>query len=187
MISIDNVSFSYDKRNDVIKDFSLKIERGGRYCLFGESGCGKTTLLRIILGLETPKGGKISFEKPYKFSAVFQENRLLPFKTVLGNITLIGAEYENALGELQALGIPDCADKYPAELSGGMQRRAALARALAADFEILVLDEAFNGLDQANTASAARRISKVLNDRPLIMVTHSKYEAELLKAELIYV
>ena len=187
MISIDNISFSYDKRNDIINDFSLKIERGGRYCLFGKSGCGKTTLLRILLGLETPASGKISFEKPYKFSAVFQENRLLPFKTVIGNIMLVGAGYETALGELRALGIPDCADKYPDELSGGMQRRAALARALAADFDILVLDEAFTGLDRANTASAARRILEVLNDRPLITVTHSKYEAELLNAELIYV
>lgn len=185
MISIDNLSFSYDGKNNIINNFSLKIEPGDRFCLFGKSGCGKTTLIRIILGLETPNEGKIVFKNNCKASAVFQENRLLPFKTVLGNITLIGAERETALKHLEALGIAEYADKYPDELSGGMQRRAALAKALSADFDYLVLDEAFTGLDKSNIISTSRHISDTLATRPLIMVTHSKDEAELLGAKLI--
>lgn len=186
MISIDNISFSYNGKNNIINSFSLEIPSGSRICLYGESGCGKTTLLRLLLGLEAPTGGKIIFKNKYKASAVFQENRLLPFKTVLNNIILVGAEHKTALKHLKALGIADYADKYPHELSGGMQRRAALARALSADFDYLVLDEAFTGLDDSNIASAAAHISATLGNRILIMVTHSKTEAELLGAKIIY-
>lgn len=121
----------------------------------------------------------------YAFSAVFQEDRLLPFKTVLENITLIGAEKETALYMLAQLGIAEAADKYPSELSGGMRRRAAIARALSAEYGCLILDEPFAGLDKENIEKAAALISESVGKRTLIAVTHSEREAELLGAEII--
>ena len=184
MININNISFSYGEKN-VIKDFSLKIEQKDRVCIFGASGCGKTTLLRILLGLETPQSGRVEGIEKLKPSVVFQENRLLPFKTVLQNVAVIGADENSAGFHLTALGLSDVCNEYPAKLSGGMQRRAAIARALSADYDYLVLDEPFSGLDKNNIISAARHISQSLGDRPLIIVSHSAAEAELLGAQII--
>lgn len=185
MIKINNLSFSYGGKS-IFENFSLEIPNGKRICLFGESGRGKTTLLRLILGLEEPNGGSVETGGA-RMSAVFQEDRLLPFKTALGNITLIGADEKTARENLSALGIGQAADKYPSELSGGMRRRAAIARAVSAEYDCLVLDEPFAGLDKDNIKTAAGHITKSLNGRTLIAVTHSEYEAELLGAEIIYI
>ncbi len=179
MISIEHIYFSYGEKK-VFEDFSLNIKSGDRICLFGESGCGKTTLLRIIAGLCVPDVGTVKRAESFRPSKVFQENLLLPFKTVLQNITLTGAEKSDALAHLAALGIAGCANKYPSELSGGMQRRAAIARALSAEYSCLLLDEPFAGLDAQNISSAAEHISKSLDGRTLILVTHDKSEAEML-------
>lgn len=184
MINIDNISFSYGDK-PIINNFSLKIEKNSRICLFGESGCGKTTVLRLLLGLETPDSGTISGLLGLKPSVVFQEDILLPFKTVLENITLIGASEDVAINNLEKLGIGNSANSYPNKLSGGMRRRAAIARALSSDFDFLVLDEPFTGLDEGNLDFAAKHILDVLKDRPLIMVTHSKREAQLLDTNII--
>lgn len=184
MISIDNISFSYGEK-EILKDLSLNISKGDRICLFGESGCGKTTLLRLILRLEKPQKGKIEGIESLKASVVFQENRLLPFKTVLENITLFGSSEKTALGHLSALGIAEVSDSLPSALSGGMQRRVAIARALSSEFDFLILDEPFTGLDDANLSLAAEHILKTAEDRPIIMVTHSAAEAELFKAKII--
>ena len=96
MIKLNNLSFAYGKKH-IFGGFSLEIPDGARSCIFGGSGCGKTTLLRLITGLEEPADGSIE-TGGVRFSAVFQEDRLLPFKTVLENITLIGAEKETAAG-----------------------------------------------------------------------------------------
>ena len=183
MIKINNLSFSYADKS-VFGNFSLEIPSGKRICIFAESGRGKTTLLRLILGLEKPCGGSIETGGA-RMSAVFQEDRLLPFKTVLENITLIGAEKETALYMLAQLGIAEAADKYPSELSGGMRRRAAIARALSAEYGCLILDEPFAGLDKKNIEKAAALISESVGKRTLIAVTHSEREAELLGAKII--
>ena len=183
MIRINNLSFAYGEKR-VFSGFSLEIPDGTRSCIFGESGCGKTTLLRLITGLEKPAGGSVEIGG-VRFSAVFQEDRLLPFKTVLENITLIGAEKETALNMPAKLGIAEAADKYPSELSGGMRRRAAIARALSAEYDCLILDEPFAGLDKENIEKAAALISESVGERTLIAVTHSEREAELLGAKII--
>lgn len=183
MIKIDNISFGYTK-TPVFNNFSLTIGANDKICLFGESGCGKTTLLRLILGLEKPQKGSINKTKG-KAAVVFQDKILLPFKTVLENITLMGADKDTALFQLKALGIESFANSLPDELSGGMQRRAAIARALSADFDFLVLDEPFTGLDEDNIKLAAKHILDTVKDKPIILVTHSLYEAELLNTKII--
>lgn len=183
MIDLNNVSFAY-KEKPVLKNLSLRLESGSKICFFAESGKGKTTLLRIIMGLEKPQSGTVDTHGEV-FSAVFQENRLLPFKTVLNNITLIGAAKDTALYHLTALGLGDAVNKYPSELSGGMLRRAALARALSAEYTALILDEPFSGLDSGNIKTAAEHILKSAGDRTVIAVTHSEYEAEALAAKII--
>ena len=184
MINIDNISFSYPEKN-VISNLSPQIHKNSRICLFGESGCGKTTLLKLILGLLTPSSGIIHGIDSLKPSVVFQENRLLPFKSVMENITLIGSNQETALKHLKALGLEEFANSRPKELSGGMQRRAAIARALSADFDFLVLDEPFTGLDDANIKTCANHILNTAKHRPIILVTHSLAEAELFGAQII--
>ena len=184
MIKFSNVSFSYGDKT-VLNDFNLTINSGDKICLFGESGCGKTTVLRLLLGLEKANKGEIEKPQGLKSAVVFQESRLLPFKTVLQNALLFAPDKATAVEHLEALGLSENLNSYPNELSGGMQRRTAIARALSLDFDILILDEPFTGLDDGNTALAANYILKVLKDRTLILVTHSKLEAELLGADIV--
>ncbi len=182
MIKIENISFHYGD-NKIFKDFSLKLENGERVCLFGQSGIGKTTLLRIIMGLEKPISGSVDTENS-EISAVFQEDRLLPFKTVIENITLF-ADESNAKECLEALGIGNAAELYPAELSGGMARRVAIARALACSADVYILDEPFSGLDSENIKNAAEFINKKTEGKILIAVSHSAEDAQLLRARIV--
>lgn len=183
MINFKNVSFKYGEKQ-ILKDFSLDIKTGDRICLFGESGLGKTTLLRLIMGLEKPTGGEITGIRDKKISTVFQEDRLLPFKTVKQNLILFGDEAE-ALENLSALNLSAVADSYPASLSGGMARRVAIARALTHKADIYLFDEPFNGLDSDNIKTAADLILEKTKGKTFIAVTHDKGEAELLHTEIL--
>lgn len=184
MIKFNNVNFFY-KKNEVLKDFNLTVNKGDKICLFGESGCGKTTVLRLILGLEKPNSGEIIIENNLKPAVVFQENRLFPFKTVLQNVSLFAKDETTAKYHLESLGLGKYLNSYPSQLSGGMKRRVAIARALSADFDYIILDEAFTGLDNENVISASNHLLNEVGNRPIIMVTHSKYEAGLLGTEII--
>ncbi|MBO5020575.1 MAG: ABC transporter ATP-binding protein [Clostridia bacterium] len=182
MIKFNNVTFGYGKKK-IFENFNFHIKDGEKISLFGESGCGKTTLLRLILGLEKAQKGQIIKKEGLKASVVFQENRLLPFKTVLQNITMFSDE-ETAIYHLNALGLSDYKNAYPDDLSGGMKRRVAIARALSIDFDFLILDEPFTGLDTENIKLATEHILKTAKDKTIILVTHSPYEIELLGAEI---
>lgn len=181
MIKFENVSFSYPNKK-IFENLSLEINNNEHIWIYGESGCGKTTLARLILGLETEQSGKIIKNGDLKPSVVFQENRLLPFKTVLQNITLMGADISVARQNLKSLGIGDTENMYPSQLSGGMKRRVAIARALSVPFDYLILDEAFTGLDENNIVLCAKRILEVSKGKIIIVITHSEYEAQLLNA-----
>ena len=158
MIQIDHVTFSYGEETEHtggVRDIELQIKRGEFAVLCGESGCGKTTLLRILAGLESLDGGEILFEKQEKLGVVFQEPRLMPWLTLEQNI-LFGADKkkysknqlkEREEGLLKLTGLEKFGNAYPDQLSGGMMQRAALGRALACDASYLLMDEPFAALD----------------------------------------
>lgn len=182
MLKLENVSFAYDT-TPIVTDVSLTVENGQAVCLFGPSGCGKTTLLRLIAGLETADGGRI--ERPDRVAMVFQENRLAPWLTVRENLQLITDDENAVTAALQAVSLWEDADRYPSELSGGMQRRVALARALAYGGDLLILDEPFNGLDDVLKTKIATALRERFSAAPIVLVTHSTEEAALFHATVI--
>lgn len=183
MIKFNNVSFSYGKKN-ILKDFNLTVNDGEKICLFAPSGYGKTTVLRLIMGLEKPSLGSIEGIENKSISAVFQEDRLLPHETVLGNMRLFGG-LENAEEILTALNLLNAKNLYPSELSGGMARRAAIARALNLGGDIYIFDEPFNGIDKENIERTAKLILEKTKDKTLVAVTHSIEEAKMLNTKIV--
>ena len=168
----------------VLDRLLLTLPERGAIQLTGPSGCGKTTLLRVLAGLHTPTSGWIEGLDGLRVSMVFQEDRLLPWCTALENVLCVlkkGEESEKlALTWLARMELADAAQKYPDELSGGMQRRLALARALAYGGDLLLLDEPFNGLDKELRSRIAAHIKKAA---PLIvLVSHEEEDADLLDA-----
>ena len=182
-ITLEHVSKSFgDKR--VLSDVSLTLPEGGSVCFFGPSGCGKTTLLRLICGLEKPDSGRIDVPKGTRFSVHFQEDRLLPWYTVRENLALAMPQ-ERVDGWLRAVGLPDVGKQYPDELSGGMRRRVALARALGHDSDVLVLDEPLRELDAATADRMLQLIREHQRGRLLLLVTHDREQAEALGCEIV--
>lgn len=188
MIRLENVAFSYGDKQ-IFKDFSLELPDGARLALMGPSGCGKSTLLRLTSGLLAPKSGKIVGLPQGGVSYVFQESRLLPQLTARENVELVLKNVENRqkLAEeiLTELGLGDELDTLPSELSGGMARRVATARALAFPSPLLLLDEAFTGLDERTRGIVADCVLRRLDGRTLVMATHSELEAGLLGCEIL--
>lgn len=182
MIKLEQLSFSYGEQ-EILTDFSFTLQPNQRIALMGPSGCGKTTLLRLVLGLETPQKGTVTAPS-YPIATVFQEDRLLEHKTVLENAAFAVGNTKKAVEILKKLGLGVNLHHYPKELSGGMRRRVAIARALCTPSELLVLDEAFNGLDEETKKETARLISAEWQGA-ILMVTHLKEEAELLNAEIL--
>ena len=152
----------------VLRGLSLSFAPGGRYQICGPSGCGKTTLLRLLMGLERPDAGEI--EAGVATSAVFQENRLCPWLTAEENIRLVNPKAD-AAACFAALGLP-MDQRSVSEYSGGMQRRVALARALLAESEVLILDEPFTGLDEENRDRAITAIDRWAGGRTILFVSH---------------
>lgn len=183
MLNINNLTFSYGDKK-IFDNFSIEIKDGEKVWLSGPSGCGKTTFIKLILGLLKPQNGKIQTGGMTP-SVVFQENRLLPFYTVIQNIAIVGGDITLAHDNLKALGIAETADLYPASMSGGMKRRAAIARALSLPFDLLILDEPFNGIDEENIKSATARISEIAKNKTVILITHDPEEAKLLGAKKV--
>ena len=178
-IVLTRISKEYDGQN-VLKGLDLRIEDGRITAVMGPSGLGKTTLLKILLGLEICEGS-VSGMQGRKVSTVFQESRLLPWLTSKQNLELVCGPGSEAKidAALALMELTDAADKKPAELSGGMQRRGALARALAYDGDVYILDEPFTGLDE----ELKDRIAGALCERwrkekkTVLFVTHDSAEA----------
>jgi NitT/TauT family transport system ATP-binding protein len=183
-----------DKRTlEVVRDFELAVAPHSFVALIGPSGCGKTTILRIVLGLDRDFEGRIRPEATELAAAmVFQEPRLLPWRTVEDNVRLAlraSGRHGAPLGALFTdLGLADWRDRYPGELSLGMARRAALARALAVEPDLLLLDEPFVSLDERAAGELRALVCRVTARRraSVILVTHNLREALELADRLIF-
>lgn len=150
----------------VLRDLSFAFPTG-LTLLCGASGTGKTTLLRLLCGLETPDSGEA--EGAGRVSVLFQEDRLFSHLTARENVLLAG---EKGVEYLMALGLGDSLDKLPQELSGGMNRRVALARALALSADTYLFDEPFKGLDAAARDAAFALIRTVTSGKTAVIITH---------------
>lgn len=186
---------------EALEEVSFSVSRGEFVCLIGPSGCGKSTLLRIVAGLIPPTEGEILLEgRPRRLPSsqvglVFQEPTLLPWRTVRGNVALplqmrgvTDREVDRRTAELLTLvGLSDFGDEYPANLSGGMAQRAAIARALAQHPELLLLDEPFGSLDAITRERMASELLRIWEQkhRTVLMVTHSVEEAALLSDRVV--
>ena len=183
-IGLNHVSFAYDK-TVVLQDVTWHLPPHGVVCLWGPSGCGKTTLLRLLAGLEKPQTGRI--DGIGRVSMVFQEDRLLPWRTALENVTTVGADEDASYRLLSALGLSaEELHALPAHLSGGQQRRVALARALAVQSDVLLLDEPFNGLDEDRWQDVVPLILAAAESRPVVMVTHIREQVQALNATVVH-
>lgn len=160
----------------VLQDFSHSFAEGQRYCLMSPSGSGKSTLLRLACGLIAPDGGSILGADGKSFSYVFQEDRLLPWYTAKQNIALI-CRRRTPEDWLEDVGLSAFANALPATLSGGMRRRIAIARALAADGDIYLFDEPFTGLDEELREQIISLIRRYTADRLCLFTSHDAQEA----------
>ena len=184
MLKLTDISHCYGA-HPVLNGLNLTVDSGQRIALMGPSGCGKTTALRIALGLLNPTEGTV--ENTFrKTAAVFQEPRLLPWRTAAENVNLIlgdtPATLPKARQHLADLGLEDAADKYPRELSGGMQQRVAIARALAAEGDLLILDEPFKAMDEDLRRQVMALVAQT--EAAILMVTHEETEAAALGCEI---
>ena len=166
----------------VFNDFSVTIPSGKTTLITGPSGCGKTTLLRIIAGLDKRCSGKV-IGVPHKVSYLFQEDRLLPWFTLQQNVEFVLKDIfepkkvsETALDIIAAVKLNGHEDKYPSKLSGGMQRRTALARTFCYPCDLLILDEPFKGLDAALKESMITLFDEmfVQTNKTVIIVSHDE-------------
>jgi len=168
-------------RLHVLGDLSFTIGSGEVAALVGPSGCGKTTLLRIIVGLDRDFEGSVELSAHGRLGIVFQEPRLLPWRSVEENVRLAAPGADDAALEalFGTLGLMEHRRHYPGELSLGLARRVALARAFAVDPELLVLDEPFVSLDAALAARLRTELAELVTRRPMttLLVTHDVAEA----------
>lgn len=186
-IYINNISKSFDGKN-VLSGFNCVISGGKTTVIMGESGCGKTTLANIILGILKPDAGEV-VGMPARISTVFQENRLCEGFDAVANVELVmhGKEHSiDAKEILTSLGLGSDLNKKVSELSGGMRRRVAIARAIAADADFVLLDEPFRELDEATRAMTAEYTRDMLSGKTVLLITHDSTDAALFNAETVY-
>lgn len=209
-IELNHVSFSYgEKEEKVIRDFSFHIRKGEFLVVIGPSGCGKSTLLSLLAGLRLPTEGRIAIDgKPLEGpgldkSIIFQHYSLFPWMTALENVEFgICQAHENlkkkerkarALAALDQVGMKADAGKYPCDLSGGMQQRTAIARTLAMDSQIFLMDEPFGAVDPRRRGQLQELLLSVWEqkrregaEKTVIFITHDIDEAIFLADRIFY-
>ena len=175
-VRFEHVHMAFGEKT-IFSDLSLSFSSPGQYVILGPSGRGKTTLLRLIAGLEKPLSGTVHVPQGARICFCFQEDRLLPWKTVLENVLLAAKDEPTARHYLEQVGLSGEENSYPATLSGGMKRRVALARALAYEAPILLMDEPFRALDEQTHEKMRELILHAAKDKLLILVTHDEADA----------
>jgi nitrate/nitrite transport system ATP-binding protein len=205
-LSLQGVSKSFQRGNmntEVLKGVSLDVDKGEYISLIGHSGCGKSTLLNIIAGLTPASSGTVLLEDKHvqgpgpDKAVVFQNHSLLPWLTVFENVRLAvdkvwaqeskSKRVERVIDNLNLVQMAHAKDKRPAELSGGMKQRVGIARALAMQPKILLLDEPFGALDaltRAHLQDQVMQIQHALNNT-VVMITHDVDEAVLLSDRIV--
>lgn len=179
MLEAIDLCKSYDGRQ-VIEHFSARLEPGKAYCVMGPSGCGKTTLLYMLMGLLKPDAGRVVHERNLRFSAVFQEDRLLEQMSAVSNVAFAShAARREIKAMLLALGLDAQSLEQPVSaFSGGMKRRVALCRALMAEYDMLFLDEPYKGLDETTRERAMAVTARASKGKTVLLVTHDPKESE---------
>jgi ABC-type nitrate/sulfonate/bicarbonate transport system ATPase subunit len=190
VITLTDVAKKYDPKTTVwaVKDINLSVTEGEFLCIVGPSGCGKSTVLKMIAGLEELSSGQLN--RVGKISMVFQSGALFPWLNVYENIKF-GLQMQGISDQkakpvveqfLEIVGLEHFGKKYPRELSGGQKQRVGIARALAVDPQVLLLDEPFSALDTLTTESLHKDLLKIWHQTKLtiIMVSHLLEEAVLL-------
>lgn len=204
-ISFDEVSFSYDTSADdeipILDGFDLSVHEGECFCLLGPSGCGKTTALRLVAGFERPAGGVVAthgqrIAGPGKDRAVvFQgDDSLFPWLTARDNVAFglklrgVAAKERGEVADdyLRLVGLSRHAGKYPSQLSGGMKQRIQIARVLANDPEILLMDEPFAALDAQTRSELQDEVARIWGEtgKTILFITHDISEALLLGSRI---
>ena len=188
-LSFDGVSFGYVGK-DVISDLTLTVNDGDVVAIIGPSGQGKSTLLKLAAGIINPSSGFITAPGKGRIGFVFQTPELLPWKTSLDNaalpLELLGTPIARARATsselLERVGLSDALDKFPHEMSHGMQMRCSLARALSTDPSLLLLDEPFSALDELVRRRVLKDTSDVISERRMtaLLVAHTVQEAAYL-------
>lgn len=183
---LKNLCKSFDEKA-VLTNVSHRFEEGRITCILGVSGIGKTTLLRMLLGLTLPDSGQIIGMDQRCHAAVFQEDRLISHLSAIENIRIAlprGVSMHEITDALIAVGLSDAIDQPIRTLSGGMQRRVSIVRAVLSDSEIVIMDEPFRGLDEDTRAQVIQWMLPKLQGRTVLIVTHSSEEAALLHASI---
>ena len=211
MIKLNQVHFSYGHANPIVNDVSLSVSRGQVIAVMGPSGCGKTTLLRLVAGLLRPSAGDVTLlhaPLPYddapvlrelrkKMGMLFQFGALFTDMSVFDNVAFPLREntplsaldiHQQVMAKLAAVGLADSAQKMPSEISGGMARRVALARAIAQNPQVMLFDEPFAGLDPIAMDTIAQLIREQTNqlNAASIVVSHDVQETFAI-ADYVYV
>lgn len=202
VVSAQGLSLTYPGNIEALKNVDLSIEAGEFVSFIGPSGCGKTTLLRVVADLEQPTGGTVlvtrqtpeQARQARAYGYVFQQPGLLPWRTVEGNIflplALMGQKRAEAAGRiadvLTMVELDGFGSKFPWQLSGGMQQRASIARALAFDAELLLMDEPFGALDEIVRDRLNEQLLELwrATQKTVLFVTHSIPEAVFLSTKI---
>jgi len=206
LLVIDSVSKRYGAPSEgdqvlAVDGFSLEIQRGEFVSLVGPSGCGKTTVLEIVAGLRQPTSGAVYLQgqrlkEPHPaVGVVFQEDSVFPWRTVLDNVAFglemrgvpLQERRERAMRILEFMGLADFAQRYPYQLSGGMRQRAAIARTLVLEPEVLLLDEPLGALDAQTRLVMVDEVLRIWRETgtTVLLVTHSLEEAALCSDRIV--
>ena len=211
MITLKDLTFSYSHSTPVLQNFNWQVQRGERWAILGASGCGKSTLLYLLAGLRFPDAGELLINEEFlprprpQSGLILQEYGLLPWATVRENAELgerirsfYGADGIHAprdgsrvtsglLPWLKRLGLEALSDKYPSQLSGGQRQRTAIARTLALNPDLLLMDEPFSSLDAITRADLQNLTLELCAEQnlTLVMVTHSIEEAAIMGEKIL--